>query len=163
MQRSNRPSLIATKWTAILVTAGLAISVIVAVQILTGDSTSSDPAPLPQSEPAIVEHIEDSDLSRIILTERAAERLRIRTEPVRTEQVNGAATMVVPFSAVYYDPNGEAWVYTNPEPLTYVRHAIKIDRTQNGETFFTEGPPAETAVVTVGVAELYGTEFGIGH
>jgi len=38
-------------------------------------------------QPAQVEPIEGSDLKRVVLTERAAERLNIQTVPVREEQV----------------------------------------------------------------------------
>ncbi len=161
MQFPSRHPFTASRAIAIVFTAGLAIALIAAVQILRENSTTPGSLSLP--EPAVVEHIENSDLSRIILTERAAERLQIQTEAVRTEQVNGAARLVVPFSAVYYAANGKAWVYTNPEPLVYVRHAIKVDRIEDSQAFLTEGPPADTAVVTVGVPELYGTEFEIGH
>ena len=163
MQLSNRQTSVPTRWLAILITAGLAIAVMVSVQILREDSTSSNQDALIHQEPAVVEQIEDSDLSRVILSERAAARLQIQTEAVRTEQVNGAPTLVIPFSAVYYAPTGEAWVYTNPEPLTYVRHSITVDRVEGELTYLTDGPPAQTEVVTVGVAELYGTESGIGH
>lgn len=163
MQLSNRQTLIHTRWLAILITAALAVAVFVTVQVLRDDSTSSNQEALTHQEPAVVERIEDSDLSRVILSERAAERLQIQTEAVRTEQVNGSPTLVIPFSAVYYAPTGEAWVYTNPEPLTYIRHSITVDRVEGELTYLSDGPPAQTNVVTVGVAELYGTEYGIGH
>jgi hypothetical protein len=55
----------------------------------------------PQEKPAIVEPIEGTELNRVILTERAAERLDIQTAPVREEQVErkrtlGAQVEVVP-------------------------------------------------------------------
>ena len=36
-------------------------------------------------------------------------------------------TKPVPYSAVIYDYKGSAWTYTNPAPLTYVRHPIDIE------------------------------------
>ncbi len=71
--------------------------------------------------------------------------------------------MAVPYSAVLYDSNGNTWVYTNPEPLVFVRHPISIDYIKGDLAVLSEGLPAATAVVTVGVAELYGTEFEVGH
>jgi hypothetical protein len=55
----------------------------------------------PQEKPAIVEPIEGTELNRVVLTERAAERLDIQTAPVREEQVErkrtlGAQVEVVP-------------------------------------------------------------------
>jgi hypothetical protein len=52
-------------------------------------------------------------------------------------------------------------VYTNPEPLVFVRHAIVIDYIEGDLAILSEGPDAETAVVTVGAAELYGAETGV--
>ena len=36
--------------------------------------------------------------------------------------------MVTPYGSVYYDGEGQAWVYTNPEPLVYVREPIEVER-----------------------------------
>ncbi|WP_018237876.1 hypothetical protein [Ensifer sp. BR816] len=69
----------------------------------------------------------------------------------------------VPFSAVFYDEHGQAWVYTNLEPLTFIRHPIQLDYVVKDLAFLSEGPPVGTEVVTVGAPMLYGIEFGIGH
>jgi hypothetical protein len=58
--------------------------------------------------------------------------------------------------------NGAAWVYTAPEPLVYVRHPIVVDYVEGDRAVLSKGPPPGTAVVTVGVAELYGIEVGVG-
>lgn len=76
---------------------------------------------------------------------------------------SGALHMVVPHSAVIYGAHGESWVYTSPEALTYVRHPITIDYIENDLAVLSDGPPAGTNVVTVGVAELFGAEFEVGH
>jgi hypothetical protein len=87
------------------------------------------------------------------------QRVRVET----TLSGSGASRKVVPHSAVIYGAHGESWVYTSPEALTYVRHPITIDYIENDLAILSDGPPAGTEVVTVGVAELFGTEFEVGH
>jgi hypothetical protein len=111
------------------------------------------------NEPVRVEPIKGTDLSRVTLTARAAGRLDIRTAPVE----ESGKWMVVPSGALLVDPNGDYWVYTNPEPFVFVRHEISIDHEDGDQAFLLAGPPAGTQVATVGVAELYGAEFGMGH
>jgi hypothetical protein len=113
--------------------------------------------------PAIVEAIEGTDLSRITLTQQASDRLDIQTAEVVEAQVSGGTRLVVPYSSVIYETDGSTWVYTNPEPLVFVRQAITIETIQGEETVLTEGPEAGTKVVSVGGAMLLGTEHGVGH
>ena len=109
--------------------------------------------PVEKISPSKLEPIEGTDLSRVILTEKAAERLNIQTASVSGN--------TVPYAAVIYDIEGNTWVYTNPEPLTFVRAPIVVDRIEGDTAFLSEGLTPNTAVVTVGVAELYGTETGV--
>jgi hypothetical protein len=109
--------------------------------------------------PAKVELLGGTDLNRVILSAEAAKRLDIQTTPVRDAQVGGTQRKVVPYSAVLYDLHGETWVYTNPEPLTFVRARISVDYIDGDLAVLSDGPPSGTAVVTVGASELYGTEF----
>jgi hypothetical protein len=113
-------------------------------------------------QPAKVEKIDGSEFNRVVLTEKAAQRLAIQTAPVREEQVKGTQRKVIPYAAVVYGLKGETWTYTNPAPLTFVRQPITIDYIEGDMTVLLDGPAAGTAVVTVGVAELYGTDTGIG-
>jgi hypothetical protein len=69
----------------------------------------------------------------------------------------------VPYTAVIYDLKGDTWVYTSPSPLTFVRQHIKVDYIDDDTAILTEGPPVGTNIVSVGVEELFGTEFGIGN
>lgn len=73
----------------------------------------------------------------------------------------GALRRVVPYAAILYDLDGNTWVYTNPEPLVFVRQAVSVDFIEDGLVYLTDGPAAGTRVVTVGGAELYGTEVGL--
>jgi hypothetical protein len=109
--------------------------------------------------PAYVEAIEGSDLSTVTITEKAAERLAIETATV---EKNGAEK-VIPYSAVLYSPTGETWAYVSPKSLTFVRHAIVVDRITGDKAFLSDGPTAGVKVATVGVAELYGAESGLGQ
>jgi hypothetical protein len=72
---------------------------------------------------------------------------------------NEAKQKVVPYSAVYYDGKGAAWVYVNSQPLVFERQRIKVERIVGDLAVLAEGPPVGTPVVTVGAALLYGTEI----
>jgi len=113
----------------------------------------SKPKMAEKVQPVQLEPIDGTDLKRVILTEKAAERIDIQTVLVQ-----GGA---VPYAAVIYDTEGNTWVYTNPEPLTFVRQPIVIDRIEGDQAILSEGLEPGTSVVTVGVAELYGAETGV--
>ena len=239
-----------------------AVLIVAGLQILACGGTSLTPI---KSEPAEVEHIEGTDLSRVILSPIAAERLDIQTAPVREENVVrkrtfggevvnsptsevaddtsvwvrvvlsesevdevdrgqpafvlplgtdgergfaltahavempavdepseaggvlyylvdsaepglapgqralvevtlfGGPRKIVPYSAVIYGLQGDIWAYTNPEPLVFVRHLVTVDYIEGDTAVLLDGPPAGTAVVTVGAAELFGVELGVGQ
>ena len=103
--------------------------------------------------PSKLEPIEGTDLSKVILTEKAAERIGVET-------VSASGT-TVPYTAVIYDIEGNTWIYTNPEPLTFVRQQIVVDRIEGDTAFLAESLPGELNVVTMGVIEIYGTETGV--
>lgn len=115
--------------------------------------------------PAKVERIEGSELSRVILTERAIQRIALKTDQIREQRVPRSASprRVVPYSSLIYDPLGQTWIYTSPQPRTFVRHKVVVDYIEGDIAVLKDGPPVGTLVVSVGVAELYGTEFGVGH
>jgi len=110
--------------------------------------------------PSRLEPIDGSELSRVILTDLAANRLDIQTQPVRSADGPGQGQRtLIPYAAVIYDLDGEAWVFTNPEPLTFVRASVDVETIDGDEAVLISGPPPGTLVVTVGGAELYGAEF----
>ncbi len=115
--------------------------------------------------PAKVEHIDGSELSRVILTERAIQRIALQTDQVREQRVSRSASprRIVPYSSLIYDPQGKTWVYVSPQPRTFIRHAVVVDYIAGDIAVLKDGPPVGTVVASVGVAELYGTEFGVGH
>lgn len=121
-----------------------------------GGSSGSDEE---ASGPATVELIEGTDLSRITLTAKAIERLDIQTGTVATS----GAGKVIPYAAVLYSPTGETWAYVSTKPMTFMRHAIVVDRIDGNKAYLSKGPATGTKVATVGVAELYGAESGLGQ
>ena len=71
-------------------------------------------------------------------------------------------SLVVPWSAVTHDVNGGTWVYENTSPQTFVRRRVQVRHVAGTEAVLESGPKVGTKVVSVAVAELFGTEFGIG-
>ena len=116
-----------------------------------------------EDAPAHVEEIEGSEFSRVTLTPLAAERIDVQIAEASDQEIAGAKVRVVPYSALVYDSNGNAFVYTNPEPLVFIRAAVVVDRIDGEFAVVTEGPEAGTKVASVGGALLWGTEFGVGH
>jgi hypothetical protein len=110
-------------------------------------------------EPAKLEPIKGTDVQRVIFDAEGAERVGLKTAPIRQ---NGQET-VIPYDAVIYSSDGKTYTYTAPEPLTFVRQNISIDRVVGDSVMLSGGPPAGTEVVTVGAAEVYGTEFEVAH
>jgi hypothetical protein len=154
-RRSTRPVVAALAITGLLLTA-------------CGSSDGDEAA----SEPFTLEPIAGTEFNRVTLTQRAAERLGIATAAVRNEDItstpaDGTAAvtgprLVVPYAAVLYDSGGGTFAYTSPQPLVFVRQPIEVEYIEGDLAVLKAGPPVGTAVVTVGAAELLGTEFEVG-
>ncbi len=135
--------------------------VLVSVAALVPAACGDDDSDYVYEEPATVEEI-GADLWRIELTEQAAARTGVETAMVASDTVGGEQMLVVPYSSVMYHFDGSTWAYTNPEPYVYVRAPIEIDHIDGESAILSAGPDEGTAVVSVGAAELYGVEFGVG-
>ena len=138
-----------------LLVAGLA-GVAVLGLAACGDS-KSDSGEKPA--PASLEEVADGEIGRNTLTEDAARRLDIQTAQVEARTGSG---LQVPFDAVIYQPDGTTWVYSSPETLVFKREPIDVERIDGDVAVVRSGPAAGTPVVTVGAAELWGFEFGVG-
>jgi hypothetical protein len=139
------------RWSATLVALGaLGISACANSQAFDSEAASDE-------GPSKVEPVKGSDFAKVTLTAEAARRLGIRTAPVQTA---GART-TIPYAAVLYDAEGRAFTYTTTSRLTYLRAPITVQRIDGDEAVLTAGPRAGTAVVTIGAAELLGTEYGV--
>ena len=122
-------------------------------------STGYDYETASHHEPAKLEPIKGTDVQRVIFDAEAAKRVGLQTAPIRQ---NGEGRSM-PYAALIYDAEGNTYAYTAPEPLTFVRKEIEIDRVDGDSVVLSDGPPAGTKVVTVGAAEVYGTEFEVAH
>lgn len=66
----------------------------------------------------------------------------------------------VPWSAIFHDIYGGQWVYEQVAERTYVRRRVVVGWIDQGWAALRRGPSAGAEIVTAGVAELAGTEFG---
>jgi hypothetical protein len=112
--------------------------------------------------PSSVEEIEGSDFSKVILTEKAMERIDLQTAEVDEVRFS-PPRLVVPYESIIYGPHGETWIYTMPEPRTFIRFTVDIDYIEGDMVVLNEGPPVGTIIATVGVNQVWGTEFEVGH
>lgn len=135
----------------------LLLGILVGLILVGRSQPSEDDSQTPASDaaPAKVDPIAGSQFNRLKLSPRAAERLGIETVKIG----NGK---IVPYSAVIYGLHGETWVYVSPEPFVFVRTPIVIDRIDGDQAILSDGLEVGTQVVTVGVAELYGVDTGVG-
>ena len=145
---------------------GLAASVTVLAAITVGASGCSEAGASNEENPETAVTVEagadEDQLARLTVSERAEQRLGLRTEPVRplTGQANGA-TEVIAYSAVVYDADGKSWTFSSPSPRTYIRVPIVISSIAGQAVQLKSGPPVGTQVVVVGAPELVGAEAGI--
>jgi hypothetical protein len=143
----------------------LALGLLAAVLIMAGCTPGQTDSARngERDKPAEVERIEGTDLSRVVLNQRAANRVGVKSEPVRQVSTPGASepSPAVPVAALVYDDSGRVWVYTVSRPLTYVRQRVTVARIDGDLALLESGPAPGTAVVTVGAAELLGSEYGV--
>jgi hypothetical protein len=111
-------------------------------------------------QPAKVTPIKGDDDHKIVtLTAEGARRIDIRTAQVKVS----SGRKVIPYDALLYQKHGEAYVYTNPKPLTYVWAPVEVDHVAGSRVLLKKGPPAGTNVVTVGAQQVHGAELEFGE
>jgi hypothetical protein len=140
---------------AVLVTVGLGA----AGCATAGEASSGAPA---EDPPARIAEIPGKDVKSVTLSEHAEKRLGVETIAV----ASAPQGLSVPYSAVFYTPDGGAWVFTVAKPLTYVREQVEVANVAGakGDTaFLSAGPAAGTEVVRTGAIELYGAEIGVSE
>jgi hypothetical protein len=111
-----------------------------------GSESGGDPA-------AQLVEVEGSDLPQVVLDDRAESRIGLEMTAI------GAT---VPYAALIYSPDGSTYVYTRPEAHTYQRTEVEVADIQGNDVTLASGPAAGEEVVTIGSAELFGVEQGVG-
>jgi hypothetical protein len=109
--------------------------------------------------PAKVTAVDGSKIKQVTLTEQAVKRIGLEMTAITED----AGTRVIPYASVVYDENGNTFAFTSPAALTFVRSPITVATITGDKAFLSDGPATGTQVVTVGTAELYGTEQGLGY
>jgi hypothetical protein len=142
----------------------LTLGLLAAVPVVAGCDEQAA-ATAKHEPPATVEKTDTAGISRVTLTPHAMQRLDIKTAATTQEKSPRSQAMqtAIPYSALLYDTQGNTWVYTSPKPNVFVRAPIDVDFIQNDVAYLKSGPEPGTNVASVGVAELYGTEFTVGH
>jgi hypothetical protein len=138
----------------------IAVSLGVALAGCGGGGNSSVPVS------AKLERVPGSKKVQIVLSQLGAQRIGIQTgSAVRLPSPRHAAarqaTVVIPYSAVVYDPTGATVAFTRVAPLRYQEVPITIDRIVGNTAYLVKGPKAGSAVVSVGAEELYGVQAGV--
>ena len=135
----------------------LAAGVALVVSALAVSACAEVESNLVEVYPYEVKPVKGTDLKRVSMTDETAARIDLQTVKVR---VNGERK-VVPHHALIYNPDGDVFVYTRPEPQTYLRAPVEVARVAGDRVVLSDGPPSGTDVVTVGAAELLATEYEI--
>jgi hypothetical protein len=73
----------------------------------------------------------------------------------------GSPTVIVPYSAIVYDPSGLSYAFTSTGSLTYVEVPVVIDHVSGNSAYLVKGPKPGAKVVSVGAEELYGVQTGV--
>ncbi len=131
-----------------------------------GDSEDEDLTAEPDDDADDPEDADSNDGTRVVrYVVNGSNHGLVPGQPVFVEMTlsgDGGERMIVPFAALIYGLEGETWVYTQPEPLAFVRQSVAVDYIEGEQAVLLEGPSIGTEVVTVGGAELFGVESGIG-
>jgi hypothetical protein len=96
--------------------------------------------------------------TKIVVTADGAQRIGLRTE--RAQKAGGPGVMI-PFSALIYDPSGKTYAFVAVRPLTYVEVPVTVARIDGQTAYLQKGPRAGAQVVSTGAEELYGVQTGV--
>lgn len=158
---SAKPVRVRKSWTRWLIAAAIATAGLVALGVYKGTEGGSAAAGSASdgAGPVRLEPFGHSGLNRVVLTEQAADRLGIETAPARRRLVDRRQRTVIPYSALIYGPNGQAWTYTKHASFTFVRRRVGVEAIDGDTAVISGGLRPGTRVVTVGGEELFGSEI----
>ncbi len=111
-----------------------------------------------QVPPARMERIGNSRTLSVVLTPLGARRIGIET----AQAVANGPLILVPYSALLYEPNGQTAVYVKVSALVYTRRFVTVSTVNDNEVMLTAGLQPGTEVVSRGGEELLGVQNGVG-
>jgi hypothetical protein len=135
--------------------AAIAAAVTAAVS---GCSTSSSTAAQPPASKLV--QVPGTPVPNVVLTPTGAARIGLATTQV-TAGRGGEPSF--PYSALLYEPNGQAAVYVTSGQLTFTRHFVDVDSIAGNKVIVRSGVSSGEHVVTNGAEELLGVQNGVGE
>ena len=132
--------------------AGVAVLALILTACGEVETPSSDDDP-----PATVITADPSSAPTVKFTEEAARRVDLTISTVSGRK----GALIIDYAALIYDKQGKTWVYTVPEPLTFMRTKVVVAEAEGNRVTLSEGPPPGTKIVTQGVTQVYGAELGM--
>lgn len=137
---------------------------VLTVAALAGLAGCGAPAPARHAPPpARVERASDGQ-SSVVLSRAGLQRLGLQTAPAQPAagQAGHSGTVLIPYAALLYQPDGSTVVYTVAGLRTYTRLTVTVSKIQGSQVYVSGGLPAGTQVVTAGAEELLGVQDGVG-
>lgn len=107
--------------------------------------------------PATILEDKVSMITRITLTKEAEIRLGLTTRTIIL-----GSNVELPNSSIIFDSDGNCWLYLKETPLNYHRTPITLLKVFGTSALINASSRENVEVVVSGVAELFGTESGVG-
>jgi hypothetical protein len=142
---------------AVLLAIAAAVAVIGGAAGCSSSSSGAQSAP----PPAQMEHVGNSPVPSVVLTQDGARRIGVQTSPVAAVQKGNPMTWI-PYAALLYEPDGSTAVYVNTAPLVYTRYFVQVATIVGNQVYVSKGLTPGMNVVTVGAEELLGVQNGVG-
>lgn len=148
--------------TSTIAVAAALVAALVAMTAWAATAGGDQSTDVTHLSPATVEHVPGEHVAWVTLTELGARKIGLQlTEVPRSP----AEDVVVPYAALVHDADGTVWVYASDDrdSLRFRRHEVVVGTIDGDRATLRKGPPPGTWVAGHGSAELYGTEFEVGH
>jgi multidrug efflux pump subunit AcrA (membrane-fusion protein) len=126
--------------------------------VLAGCSTPASTVSQPPTSKLV--RVPGNSEPSIVLTQLGAERIGLKTAVVTTAP-GGEATF--PYTALLYEPNGQAAVYVATGTLTFTRAFVTVDTISGNVVVVKSGVTPGRHVATDGAEELLGVQNGVGE
>lgn len=141
----------------------VALAVLMALTIWAATAGQDGEAAVEHPSPGTVETVEGSEFSIVSMSPGGAERIGLQVVRVQPAS-HPSGVLAVPYASLIHGADGTVWVYaTAGEPLRFQRQEVRVATVVGARAILSHGPSAGTSVAGTGAAELYGTEFEVGH